>query len=128
MIRFENKIEMSLQQLLEDERLRSNLIDAEANLLFDWATTRLTTSVSLIADETVGIDALQAETRRVRSAFRSINDLFDGDHIPTPQSALTALSLPQSTNPVPPLPDRATLIRWVLEQISTAWANSSDEA
>ncbi len=127
MIGFENKIEMSLQQLLEDERLRSNLIDAEANLLFDWATTRLTNSVSLIADETVGIDALRAETRRVRQALRGLNDLFDGDQLPAPPAALTALDLPP-IDPMLPLPDRATLIRWLLKQISTAWANASDEA
>lgn len=127
MIGFENKIEMSLQQLLEDERLRSNLIDAEANLLFDWATTRLTNSVSLIADETVGIDALRAETRRVRSALCSINDLFDSDQLPAPPAALTALDLPP-IDPMLPLPDRLALIRWLLEQTSAAWANSSLEA
>lgn len=121
MSNFESQIEGSLEQLQMDERLRSNLIDAEANLLLDWATTRLMQNVELIADESAALEAVRAETRRVRSALRGINDLFKDDHNPTLSEAVAALSLPIDQSAPPPLPDRLALIRWLLDQLSSAW-------
>jgi hypothetical protein len=121
---FESQIESSLEQLQMDERLRSNLIDDEAKLLLEWATTRLMDSAGSNEDEAIGLETVRAETRRVKSALRIINDLFADDHNPTPTEALTALSLPLDQT-VPPLPDRAALIKWLLAQLSTAWTNPS---
>jgi hypothetical protein len=124
---FENKIELSLEQLLEDERLRSNLLDAEAKLLFDWATARLTGSVSALEDEAAALEALRTETRRVRQTLRTINDLLDDDRLPTPPESLAALNLPTTAGPDLLLPDRLTFIQWLLPQVSAAWIDSPAE-
>jgi hypothetical protein len=120
MVNFESQIEGSLEQLQMDERLRSNLIDAEANLLLDWATTRLMKSVESIEAESIGLETVRTETRRVKSALRNINMLFNDDRKPTPQAALAALNLPIDQT-VPPLPDRAALIQWLLDQLNSTW-------
>lgn len=123
MASFESQIESSLEQLQMDERLRSNLIDAEANLLLEWATLRLTHSAEAITDEAIGVETVRTETRRVKSALRNINALFNDDQNPTPTEALAALGLAPQPDQSPPLPDRAALIQWLLAQISVAWTN-----
>ena len=123
-VNFENRVEASLEQLQMDERLRSNLIDTEANLLFDWAAARLTNCVNGLKDESSARDALRAETRRVRQLMRSLNDAFGTDQNPTPQDLLTMLGLDPNTAQIPPLADRAALIQWLLDQVSAAQVNS----
>ena len=117
---FENRVEASLEQLQMDERLRSNLIDTEANLLFDWAAARLTDCVNGLEDESSARDALRAETRRVRQLMRSINDAFGTDQNPTPQDLLSRLGLVPKADQTPPIADRAALIQWLLDQVSAA--------
>src|SRR5512143_2856050 len=117
---FENRVEASLEQLQMDERLRSNLIDTEANLLFNWAAARLTNCVNGLDDESSARDALRAETRRVRQLMRSLNDAFDTDQNPAPQDLLTMLGLDPKAAQFPPLADRAALIQWLLDQVSAA--------
>ena len=121
MSNFESQVESSLEQLQMDERLRSNLIDPEANLALEWATARLMQSAESITDESAAQEAARTETRRVKSVLRNINALFDDDRTPTPSEALTALSLPIDIT-VPPLPDRAALIHWLLDQLTLAWS------
>ena len=121
---FENRVEASLEQLQMDERLRSNLIDTEANLLFDWAAARLTNCVNGLEDESSARDALRAETRRVRQLIRSLNDAFGTDQSPTPQDLLTRLGLAPQAAQIPPLADRAALIQWLLDQVSAAQVKS----
>ena len=121
---FENRVEASLEQLQMDERLRSNLIDTEANLLFDWAAARLTNCINGLDDESSARDALRAETRRVRQLMRSLNDAFGTDQNPTPQDLLTMLGLAPMAAQIPPLDDRAALIQWLLDQVSAAQVKS----
>ena len=121
---FENRVEASLEQLQMDERLRSNLIDTEANLLFNWAAARLTNCVNGLKDESSARDALRAETRRVRQLMRSLNDAFGTDQNPTPQDLLTMLGLAPQAAQIPPLADRAALIQWLLDQVSAAQPKS----
>ena len=121
-VNFENKIEASLEQLQMDERLRSNLIDTEANLLFDWAAARLTDCINGLKDESSARDALRAETRRIRRLMRSLNDSFGTDQSPAPQDLLSRLGLAPKAVQIPPLADRAALIQWLLDQVSAAQA------
>lgn len=122
----DRQIENSLEQLQMDERLRSNLIDDEAQLVLTWATARLMNCANLIADESIAIETVKAEMRRTRSMLRNINTLFDNDQNPAPIEALTTLGLAPQPDPFPPLPDRAALIQWLLAQVSAAWnANAS---
>jgi hypothetical protein len=117
----ESQIESNLEQLQMDERLRSNLIDSEASLLLNWATTRLANCASAISDESIALDTLRAEMWRVKSALRNINALFDDDRNPTPLEAVTALGLSPQPDQLPQLPDRPALIQWLLDQLSAAW-------
>jgi hypothetical protein len=121
MANVESQIEASLEQLQMDERLRSNLIDTEASLLLDWATTRLTNSAETSVDEAAAIEAVRAETRRVKAALRNINALFNDDQNPAPPAALTALGLSLKPDPIPLLPDRTALLQWLLDQLTAAW-------
>jgi hypothetical protein len=121
MLNVESQIEASLEQLQMDERLRSNLMDPEASLIFDWAVARLTESAASITDESAGPPAVRTETRRVRSMLRQINDLFDDNRTPTPLEAVTALNLPLAQTDLPARPDRSALIRWLLDQLALTW-------
>jgi hypothetical protein len=63
------------EALYEDERLRSNLTDEQANLVLKWASNWLTEQISKARDEAAAQKIAQVESARVRSALAALNAL-----------------------------------------------------
>ena len=113
----ESALEQAAERLAEDEQWRSNLIDAEAKVLLDWAMQQLTTYAARLAnqvDEEQTQDQFKAEVRRVRQTLKSINGLLEADRIPEPSAACAALDWPVPADPIEPFPDRLALLHWLL--------------
>lgn len=72
---FDRVIKSAAENLYTDERLRSNLDDAEAQVIFDWAIARLTTLANSAKDESSARQAVQADLPRVRAVVSALNDL-----------------------------------------------------
>ncbi len=67
--------ENAAESLYEDEQLRSNLTDAEANIVLKWASDWLSQRVSAASDEATAQQMAQDEVARVRSAVAAFNKL-----------------------------------------------------
>ncbi len=67
--------ESASEALYEDERLRSNLTDSEANVVLTWATDWLTEQVNAASDATKAQQIAQREAARVRAALSAFNAL-----------------------------------------------------
>ncbi len=67
--------ENAVESLYGDERLRSNLTDAEANIVLKWATDWLAEHVSAASDDATAEKVAKTETARVRSAVSALNAL-----------------------------------------------------
>ncbi len=67
--------ESATESLYEDERLRSNLTDSEADVVLKWAADWLTAQVSAASDDTAAQPIAQRETARVRTLLAAINAL-----------------------------------------------------
>ncbi len=80
--------------LYGDERLRSNLNDTEAAVIFDWALLRLTTLARTTRDDTTARLAVQADLPRVRAVIVALNDVArKRDALYSRQTATTLQSL-----------------------------------
>ena len=75
MAQFERTIRRAVEQLYEDERLRSNLTDSEAKIVLDWAAGWIESQVSNAPDDTRAIQIAQSELARVRQTTNAINAL-----------------------------------------------------
>ena len=67
--------ESATEALYEDERLRSNLTDTEANVVLKWASDWLTAQVSAASDATAAQQIAQNETARLRPFLTALNAL-----------------------------------------------------
>ncbi len=67
--------ENAVESLYGDERLRSNLTDAEANIVLKWASDWLTEHVGAASDDATAQKVAKTETARVRSAVSALNAL-----------------------------------------------------
>lgn len=92
-------LESTLEALYDDERLRSNLADDEAEVVLDWASAWLTEQVSAAKNETAAKKIAQGELARVKPIVSTINDLAKKPGTPTLGDAVNALAL----KPQPPL-------------------------
>ncbi len=70
--------EKASESLYEDEALRSNLTDHEAQLVLKWATDWIAGRVSAAQDEASAERIVAAETARVRAALKVLNSLGKG--------------------------------------------------
>ncbi|MBI3914311.1 MAG: hypothetical protein HY327_09035 [Chloroflexi bacterium] len=61
------------EQLMEDERLRSNLDDDEAKIVLDWAIAWLGAQINAAADAPAAAQIAGAELGRVRDALKAVN-------------------------------------------------------
>ena len=61
------------EQLMEDERLRSNLDDVQAKIVLDWAIAWMGAQVNAAADAPAAAQIAGAELARVRDALRAVN-------------------------------------------------------
>jgi len=96
------------ERLMEDERLRANLSDDEANLVINWAVGWLESQVAQASDEASARQVAQAEAARLRPAMLKIND--------TLPSGAGAFSAGKSD------PDRQAAIKRQIAQLTEAWS------
>ncbi len=97
------------EQLMEDERLRSNLDDDEAKIILDWAIAWLGAQITPAADAPTAAQIAGAELARVRDALKAVNasakessaavpEIFaalrDAKSRPTPAQLLAMLNAP----------------------------------
>lgn len=73
---FERILSRASEQLLEDERLRSNLTDAEAKTLLDWGLTWLERQVVQARDEEDARRIAASTVPRLREVVAAINGVI----------------------------------------------------
>ncbi len=73
MARYDHIVQSAAESLLEDERLRSNLTDAEAKIVLDWALGWLTKQIDAAPDEARAHAIRQGELARVRTIASAVN-------------------------------------------------------
>jgi transposase-like protein len=116
---FESIVQRAAEQLMENERLRSNLTDDEANTLLDWAIEWLESQVDKSPDEVTARQAAQAEVARLRPAMQEINrQLAEGKRSTAglPAAMSLAQALPCASR------DRQSLIKSLIAQKVEAWS------
>jgi hypothetical protein len=119
--KYERIVQSAAEKLLEDERLRGNLTDDEANLLVNWAVERLESRVDRAQDETTARATAQAEVARLRPAMSKINALLAADKMPTTADVAKALGLRASRATALGRLDRKSLIQTLTSQLSEEW-------
>lgn len=67
--------ERASESLFEDEKLRSNLTDAQANLLLTWASDWLTAQISAAQDDASAQRIAQNKGQAVRKVVATLNGL-----------------------------------------------------
>ena len=117
----EQVVQSAAEKLLEDERLRGNLTDDEANLLVNWAIERLESRVDRAQDETTARATAQAEVARLRPAMSKINALLAAGKTPTTADVAQALGLRASRATAHGRLDRKSLIQTLTSQLSEEW-------
>jgi hypothetical protein len=118
MSKFKSVVQGAAERLLEDEGLRSNLTDDEANILINWAIEWLESRVDPARDQAAARQAAQAEIGRLRPALQEINRRLAASETP---DAGVSLSLPSSGAAMSASPDRKTLIRSLIAQKVETW-------
>jgi transposase-like protein len=116
---FESIVQRAAEQLMENERLRSNLTDDEANTLLDWAIEWLESQVDKSPDEATARQAAQAEVARLRPAMQEINRQLAAGKTPSvglPAAMSLAQALPCASR------DRQSLIKSLIAQKVEAWS------
>ena len=119
MSKFESIVQSAAERLLEDEVLRSNLTDDEANVLINWAIEWLEGHVATSRDEAAARQAAQAEIGRLRPALREINRRLAAGEAP---DAGMSPGLPSASAVATASPDRKALIRSLIAQKVEAWS------
>ncbi len=71
---FERIVSRIAEQLLEDERLRSNLTDAEAKTVLDWGLMWLERQIAQARDEEQARRIAASAALRVRQVLETINE------------------------------------------------------
>ncbi len=84
-------VETAIEGLYEDERLRSNLEDHEAEVVLKWAEDWLTERAAQAHDEASAKQIVEAESRRVRAVLGALNDLKPDSGLPEAVAAIEPL-------------------------------------
>ena len=119
MSKFESVVQGAAERLLEDEVLRSNLTDDEANVLINWAIEWLEGRVAQSRDQAAARQAAQIEIGRLRPALREINRRLAAGEAP---DAGMPLGVPSSIAAQSVSPDRKALIHSLIAQKVKAWS------
>ena len=117
MSNLDSTLEQAVERLSEDEQWRSNLTDAEATVLLEWATQQLTDRAARLSDQSDTEQAqeqLKLEARRLRQNLKNLNGLLEADQMPEPAAACAALERPAPETPIDPTADRVALLRWLV--------------
>ncbi len=67
--------ERAAESLYEDEKLRSNLTDSEAEIVLNWASEWLSAQVSAALDEATAQKIAQTTGQQVRQVVSTLNSL-----------------------------------------------------
>jgi hypothetical protein len=119
--KFEKTVQNAAEKLMEDERLRSNLDDSEANLLVNWAIGWVRQRVSVSGDQAAAQQVQQAELARLRPTMSSINALLADGKTPNLVSATQALGLTGAKVVASGVHDRKAFIQFVTAQLVEEW-------
>ncbi len=71
--------ERASSSLYEDERLRSNLTDEQADIVLKWADDWLSSRIAEAPDEAAAQQIAQTEGKRARTALAAINALAENE-------------------------------------------------
>jgi hypothetical protein len=115
---YEKVVQGAAEKLLEDERLRANLDDEEANLLVNWAIEWLEGSVTKARDEATARQIAQKEATRLRPAMQKINDTLSESKTSSPSAGAVSFGL---SAPGAAPRDRKALIRKMTTELAEAW-------
>ncbi len=111
-------VESASEALYEDERLRSNLTDREANIILEWATAWLEEKAAAAKDEASAQRIVQAERPRLRAALLALNDLAQDAEEGSLAAAVVALEpILTGGNPF----NRDELLSLMTMLLSAAW-------
>jgi len=113
--KYNKVVQGTAEKLLEDERLRANLDDEEANLVVNWAIEWLEGSVTKARDEATAKQIAQKEATRLRPAMQKINDTLSESK--TPPAGAVSFGLSASSAPR----DRKALIRKMTTELAEVW-------
>lgn len=102
------------EQLMEDERLRSNLDDDQAKIVLDWALAWMGAQINAAPDAPAAEQIARAELARVRDALRAVNALARAKPAAMPK-ILAAL---REAQPSQQLPSPAQLMAMLNERES----------
>jgi hypothetical protein len=83
----------AMEQLMEDESLRSDLTDNEAKVLLDWGAERLKRTSTTVQAQDVGqmAEAVQGELKHLQGAMRAVAGLVGSGKPFTAQQFLEEL-------------------------------------
>lgn len=118
---FEKVVQSTAEKLLEDERLRTNLDDEEADLLVNWAIEWLEGRISSAHDESAARQIAQKEFKRLRPAMQKINDALAESALPVSSDAAVSFGQPALGAAPGTPPDRKALVRGLIAQLAHAW-------
>jgi alkylhydroperoxidase family enzyme len=100
MATFDKVVSKAAENLLGDERLRSNLTDDEAQVAMDWALARVKAQANAAKDEAGANKVTQGELARVRAVLSSVNQLLAKPGTPRLSDTVAAVeTLLQSGKP-----------------------------
>ncbi len=105
MASFDKVVSSAAENLLGDERLRSNLTDDVAKVAMDWALARVQAQASTAKDEATAKQNVQGELTRVRPILIAVNQVFAKQAAPNVADVVAALKPLLQTNKAFALPE-----------------------
>ncbi len=105
MASFDKVVSSAAENLLGDERLRSNLTDDVAKVAMDWALARVQGQANSARDEATAKQNVQGELTRVRPILIAVNQVFAKQAAPNVADVVAALKPLLQTNKAFALPE-----------------------
>lgn len=120
----EHVAQPAAENLYEDERLRSNLSDSEASIVLNWAVQWIQGRLKEIVNDKTAAVVLQNETKRVRQAIASFNELAQKPGMIKLADAVNVLEPPLQAQSL----DRDQVFRLLTEMTSITWKLRDEKA
>ncbi len=109
------------ESLYEDEKLRSNMTDAEAEIVLNWASEWLSSQVSAAPDEGTAQQIAQVKGQQVRKVVSALNKLCKNEKMTLAQGASALEPLMTGGKPLA----RKDILTLLTTLTSAAWDLSS---
>lgn len=122
---FEKVIQKTTERLYEDERLRSNLSDDEAQVVLGWAEEWVAAKITRADDENGARQIAQSELNRVRQAVSTMNTLAENPGALRLSEMLAAFEPQMRVQSILP---RVLVFKILTRFITTMWATESERA